>query len=140
MPAASRYPPVTPLLFSMSFWPTLTAWKFMPKMVGTLVVLVPRWFLPSISLRIAFDLQSVVALNVLEAVGPGGQVRALYRGSLAQEMPVGVVTPGRADHVGVDFRRVEVVERARTDARGDGGVRGVLVGPCRVSASLRESR
>ena len=30
------------LLFSMSFWPTLTAWKFMPKMLGTLVFLRPR--------------------------------------------------------------------------------------------------
>src|SRR5271165_5294202 len=31
----------------------LTAWKFMPKIVGTWVFLVPRWFFPSISLRIA---------------------------------------------------------------------------------------
>ena len=53
VPAASRYPPVTPLLFSISFWPTLTAWKFIPKIVGTWVFLVPRWFLPSISLRMA---------------------------------------------------------------------------------------
>src|SRR5215471_2128218 len=33
VPAASRYPPLTP--DSISFCPTLTAWKFMPKIVGT---------------------------------------------------------------------------------------------------------
>ena len=41
-----------------------------------------------------------------------------------------------ADHVGVDFGRVEVVERARSEAGGDRGVRGMLVGPRRKSASL----
>ena len=72
VPAASRYPPVTLLLCSMSFWPTLTAWKFMPKMVGTWVFLVRRWSQPSIWLRIALTFRRVVALDVLEAVGPGG--------------------------------------------------------------------
>jgi hypothetical protein len=32
---------------------TLTAWKFIPKITGTGARLVPRWFLPLISLTMA---------------------------------------------------------------------------------------
>ena len=53
-------------------------------------------------------------------------------------MPVGVLTPGRADDVGVDFRSVEVVEGTGAKTRGNRGVRRVLVGPSRVSASLMD--
>ena len=53
VPMLSRYPPV-PTFFSMSFWPTLTTWKFIPKSFGTGRRNVPLWSLPSISLRIAW--------------------------------------------------------------------------------------
>ena len=81
------------------------------------------------------DLQGVVALDVLEAVGPGGQVRSGIE-DCGAGYAGGRGDAGKADHVGVDFRRVEVVERDRAEARGDRRVRRVLVGPCRVSASL----
>ena len=41
------------------------------------------------------DLQRVVALNVLEAVGPGRQVGAGIADGGAGRRPVGVMTPGR---------------------------------------------
>ncbi len=134
VPAASRYPPVTPLLFSISFWPTLTAWKFMPKMLGTLVVLVPRWFFAVDLVQDCVDLQGVVALNVLEAVGPGGQIGAWIRDRGAGYAG-GCRNTGEGDHAGVDFRPIEVVEGDGTKTGGDRRVSGMLVGPCRVSAS-----
>src|ERR1019366_389269 len=81
------------------------------------------------------DFQRVVALNVLEAVGPGRQVRA-WIADCGAGYACGRGHAGKANHVGVDFRRVEVVERSRANAGGDRGVGGVLVGPCCVSASL----
>ena len=55
----------------MSFCPTLTAWKFIPKMAGTGARFMPLCVLPLISFRIALNLKAVVALDVLEAVRPG---------------------------------------------------------------------
>ena len=48
----------------------------MPKMVGTLVCLGAEVVLAIDLVEDRVDLQGVVALNVLEAVGPGGQVGA----------------------------------------------------------------
>ncbi len=59
------------------------------------------------------DLQSVVALNVLEAVGPGGNVRAWIADCGAGDASRRC-NAGKTDDVGVDFRRVEVVERLGT--------------------------
>ena len=80
-------------------------------------------------------LQRVVALNVLEAVGPRGQVRTGIAnggtGNAGRSRDA-----GKTDYVGVDFRSIEIVERGRADAGSDRRVRGVLVRPRRVSASL----
>src|SRR5579864_592613 len=46
---------------------------------------------------------------------------------------------GQTNHVGVDFRRVEIIERSRSDARGDRSIRGVFVRPCSDSASLMDN-
>ena len=118
--------------FSMNFWPTLTAWKFMPKMVGTLVLVVPWWFLPAISLQDGIDLEGVVALDVVEAVGPGGEVGAgVGHGGAGHSG--GCRDPGQGNDVGVDLGRIEVVERVGA-AAGDRGVGRMLVGPCGVTA------
>ena len=60
---------------------------------------------------------------------------AAVSSTLSQATPVGVVDMGKPNHVGVDFRRVEIVHIVllASDAGGHGGVRGVLVGPSRVT-------
>src|SRR5208282_5143370 len=81
------------------------------------------------------DLQGVVALNVLEAVGPGGEVGAgITEGSAG--CAEGRGDAGKGDHVRVDLWTVEVVEGSGADTGSSRGVCGVLVGPCGVSAVL----
>src|ERR1019366_10758188 len=78
-------------------------------------------------------LECVVALNVLEAVGPCGQVgpwvadgRAgrAFRGADARQ----------SNDVGVDFRSIEIVQRTRSCGSSHGRVGGMLVRPCGVTA------
>src|ERR1700728_536556 len=88
---------------------------------------------PSVDLvEDGIDLQAVVALDVQEAIGPGCQVGARVEDRGAGETGESG-NAGKADHGGVDFRRIEVIERTRSDAGGDGGVGRVLVGPGCIS-------
>ncbi len=104
-------------------------------MVGTLRLRRAEVVLPVNPVENRVDLQSVIALNVLEAVGPGGKVRAWIADWIAGNAR-GRGNAFEGDDIGVDFRRVEIVERNRADPRGYRGVRWMLVGPCGVSASL----
>src|SRR5579863_2405454 len=78
-------------------------------------------------------LQGGVALDVFEAIRPGREVgfgiANLGAGDARRRRH-----SGKSNHIGVDFGRVEVVQRAGSDAGCDGSIRGVLVGPGRESA------
>lgn len=64
------------------------------------------------------DLQSVIALDVLEAVGPGGDVRTgVEHGSAGYAG--GSRYTWKANNIRVDFWSIEVVEGAGTKAAGD---------------------
>src|ERR1035441_7423112 len=83
------------------------------------------------------DLQSVIALEVLESVGPGGEDRTGVENGSAGYAG-GSRYSGKSDNIRVDFRSVEVVQGAGAKAAGDRSVRGMLIRPCRVSASLMD--
>ena len=70
----------------------------MPNSVGTGALRWPLWVLPLISFSIGIDLQRVVALDVLETVGPGAE-SAKDREWASSYARSGVVTPGRATTV-----------------------------------------
>ena len=79
------------------------------------------------------DLERVVALDVLEAVGPGGKVGAgVAHGGAG--VASGGLDAGQRYDVGIDLGRVVIVNRAAR--AGDGAVRGVLVRPGRVAAGV----
>jgi len=72
---------------STSFWPTLTLWKFIPKMAGTCPatgeVVAPDDCRPSISLRMASTLiwsyESVLSTELVMAAPGRGKVTVLPR-------------------------------------------------------------